>query len=290
MLPIHEYILWPNCNNNCKFCWQKKEKQFDEKQQLESIHLISEEVSKLKDSHVLFVGGEIFDIKNQNIVNAILTLFNMTIAKMIKGDIELLYINTNLLYDIHSYLINVLEVLNAKELLSRVHFTTSADEYGRFSYTKYGLFYDNLKYIRRLYDKLPIYVNMILTRQFCEDVLNDRFDIKEYQEALRVEINTIPYIKFGKVIEAPDKEMVFQTILHLDEQLPGYGIKYCDNFLLNQNIILQEVKKGKLIDVSSNKSDCGHSENFRKCYSDSNTCFVCDCAEIKKTLEEWYSL
>ena len=64
MLPIHEFILWNNCPNNCKFCWQKREKQQTHEEQLESIKLIYNAVKDLTDTHILFVGGEIFAEKN----------------------------------------------------------------------------------------------------------------------------------------------------------------------------------------------------------------------------------
>lgn len=287
MLPIHEYILWPNCTNNCKFCWQKKEKQLKISEQLDSVCIINKDVKDTKNTHVMFVGGEIFDGKNEIVNQALYTLFKTVIDKMERKEIELLYINTNLLYDTSIILDRILERIDTYKLIDRVHFTTSGDEYGRFDkIDRYCLFYENLSDIRKKYPTLPIYVNLILTKDFCEDVLSDGFNIKEYQDMHKIEVNTIPYIKFGKIIDPPSREQVFQTIMKLDEQLPGYGLKYCNNFLLNQNIILQKVQDGKLIDISSDKNKCKHSENFTNCYSDSDACFVCDCKELKKIFKE----
>jgi len=286
-LPIHEYILWNNCTNNCAFCWQKKEKILRRDEQLDSICVIDKDVKTLNNTHVMFVGGEIFDGKDEVINQALYTLFKTVLDKMERKEIELLYINTNLLYNTSIILDRILTRIDTHKLIDRIHFTTSGDEYGRFSnLDQYNLFYENLINIRKTYPTLPIYVNLILTKKFCEDVLSDKFNIKEYQETYKVEVNTIPYIKFGKVINAPTKEQVFQTIMKLDEQLPGYGLKYCNNFLLNQDIILQKVQNGKLINISSNKNTCKHSENFTRCYSDSNSCFVCDCKELKKIFKE----
>ena len=108
MLPINEFILWNNCSNNCKFCWQKLEKQQTLTEKFKSIELVKEAVKDLKNSHILFVGGEIFDSKNKDLNNALLSLFDLTTDKMLKNDVELLYINTNILYNIETILLPVL--------------------------------------------------------------------------------------------------------------------------------------------------------------------------------------
>lgn len=286
MLPINEFILWNNCSNNCKFCWQKKEKQQTLNEHFKSIKLVKEAVKELKASHVLFVGGEIFDNKNKDLNNELLSLFDLTTDKMLKGDIELLYINTNILYDIDVILMPVLNLIQRKNLIERVHFTTSGDENGRFSDNHSSNdFYANLQIIRDTFPKLLIYVNIILTKSFCENILSEQFNINDYESFYKVEVNTIPYIKFGKEIEAPTRNQVFKTLIKLDEQLPGYLIKYCNNFLLNQDIILRKYENDKLINISSDKSKCTHSENFTRCYSDSNECFVCDCGKLKELME-----
>lgn len=287
MLPIHEFILWNNCPNNCKFCWQKREKQQTHEEQLESIKLIYDAVKGLTNTHILFVGGEIFAEKNTIINSQLFKLFKLTCEKMLKNEIELCYINTNILYDIHELLLPVLNMIKDYKLENRIHFTTSGDGDGRFSNSfSMKQFYFNLTEIRNLFPDLLIYVNIILTRSFCNDVLSEKFNIAEYENNYNVKVNTIPYIKFGKDIKAPTRETVFKTILKLNEQLPGYGTEYCNNFLLNQNIILQKSENGKLVNISSNKSKCGHSENFKKCYSDSNECFVCDCKVLKEIMEK----
>jgi len=287
MLPIHEFILWNNCPNNCKFCWQKKEKQQTYEERIESIKLVYNTVENLKDTHVLFVGGEIFADKDTTINSQLFQLFKLTCEKMLKNEIELCYINTNILYNIHTLLLPVLNMIKDYNLENRIHFTTSGDGAGRFSNSfSMKQFYFNLIKIRNLFPTLPIYVNIILTKPFCNDVLSEKFNIANYENDYKVEVNTIPYIKFGKDIEAPTRETVFKTIFKLNEQLPGYGIKYCNNFLLNQDIILQKSENGKLFNISSNKSKCSHSENFKRCYSDSNECFVCDCKILKEMMEK----
>lgn len=290
MLPINEFILWNNCNNDCKFCWQRKEKQQTVAHKLESLMLVKETVSDLFDTHVLYVGGETLAETNQVIIKSLNDLYDLTFDKMKRNEIDQLYINTNILYDINTQLVPILNKAREFDLIRRIHFTTSGDNYGRFrndgTNSSDELFYDNLYEIRHKYPDLPIYVNIILTDDFCNDVLDNSFDISTYEGRHQVMVNTIPYIKFGAVIGAPTREKVFNTLIKLNEQMPGYLLKYCDNFLLNQKIILHKYDSdnGVLDDVSSDKSLCGHSENFKRCYSDSDECFVCDCKQLKEQL------
>lgn len=283
--PINEFLLWNNCNNNCKFCWQKKEKQSSKEERLESIRLVYERIHDLKNSHVLFVGGEIFSETDESVLYGLNRLFELTFNKMLKNEIEICYINTNILYDTNILLIPILNKLKDLGLEKRVHFTTSGDYHGRFVGTEH-LFYDNLKLIREQFKDLYIISNIILTKPFCDDILADRFNIKEYMDKYQVDVNTIPYIKYGKAIAAPERETVFKALLHLNEQNPGYLVRYCNNFLLNQPILLRQYKDHKLVFVGSDKSPCGHSENFKRCYSDSDECFVCDCAILKDLAKE----
>lgn len=284
MLPINEFLLWNNCNNNCKFCWQRIEDMSTKEEKLLAIQLVKEYLRDLTNSHTLFVGGELFCETDPEIVYRLYDLFQFNVSKMLSGELDLCYINTNILYDISPLLLPVLTLLEDNGLLHRVHFTTSGDKYGRFTKKSRLLFYKNLQLLRKLYPDLMIIVNLILTKDFCEDILNDKFDLGLYMNQYQIDVNTIPYIKYGDDIKAPSRELVFKTLYKLDKQAPGYLLKYCNNFLLGQDIILHKYIKGQLIDVTSRKSMCGHSENFTLCYSDSDHCFICDCDTIRSTL------
>lgn len=285
ILPMYEFLLWNNCNNNCKFCWQKKEKQSTLNEQLEAIALTMDYIKQLQNAHVLVIGGEIFAETNIDIKFNLYGLFLHIIDKMLKNEIDQCYINTNILYNLDSLLIPVLEAFKAVNLITRIHFTTSADEFGRFAnHTSKNLFYNNLNKLRELYPDLYIICNIILTDHFCNMILNDEFNLQEYMDKYKVDVNTIPYIKYGHEIGAPTRKKVFDTLLKLNQQCPDYLLKYTNNFLLGQEIVLHQYKDGVLVNVTSDKSICNHSENFKRCYSDSEECFICDCAKLRKTV------
>ena len=63
-----------------------------------------------------------------------------------------------------------------------------------------------------------------------------------------------------------------------------YKDEYINNYLVGQEFNLHQYKNSKLVNVTADKSKCGHSENFKNCYSDSDSCFVCDCKELKEVL------
>ena len=98
--PVYEFLLWDNCNNHCKFCWQRENPRLFNKSQREIIlnnviKFINSNKFK-KDSHILIVGGEIFD--NPSDFELLDTFFCQILEFMINGTIDLLYINTNLIY------------------------------------------------------------------------------------------------------------------------------------------------------------------------------------------------
>ncbi len=99
--PIYEFILWDNCSNNCKFCWQKQQNSYSTDEMKDrSIDLVKNFICSENfeiGSHVLLVGGEIFDTMDHKICDKIKMLISLIIGKMIASEIDLFYINTNLL-------------------------------------------------------------------------------------------------------------------------------------------------------------------------------------------------
>ena len=117
MLPINEFLLWNNCNNNCAFCWQRKDIQSTLQEQLEAIELTENYIKTLKDSHVLIIGGEIFSEIKPEIKAGLYELFMQIAEKMINNEIELCYINTNILYDMNSLLLPILSIFEGLNLI-----------------------------------------------------------------------------------------------------------------------------------------------------------------------------
>lgn len=313
MQKVYEFLLWNNCSNNCTFCHQRNhERKIDDKiltpkEQVESLKecqrfLDSNEFEK--GNHILLVGGEIFDIKSQIAKHALIDLLKFIKDKMCLNDIDLLYINTNLLYEDTALLNWFLTLYQANGLLERIKFTTSYDMIGRFtSRERELLFYHNLKYITDTYSNIHIVVNTVLTNEACKRICKDKFGadylleylkdqnkdnftIKDWIDYFKVDINTIPYIKldYDEAPQMPKKAIVFETLLHIDRIIPGYLKSYADNIALKQEKVLYEYNKNKkeFEYCSSKLAECGHSVNFQLSFADSNECFPCAIQKLVK--------
>ena len=313
MQKVYEFLLWNNCSNNCTFCHQRNhERKIDDKiltpeEQVESLKecqrfLDSNEFEK--GNHILLVGGEIFDIKSQITKYALIDLLKFIKDKMCLNDIDLLYINTNLLYEDTELLNWFLTLYQANNLLERIKFTTSYDIIGRFtSKERELLFYRNLKYITDTYSNIHVVVNTVLTNEACKRICEDKFGadylleylkdqnkdnftIKDWIAYFKVDINTIPYIKldYNEAPQMPKKAVVFETLLHIDRIIPGYLKSYADNIALKQEKALYEYNKNRkeFEYCSSRLAECGHSVNFQLSFTDSNECFPCAIQKLVK--------
>lgn len=311
MKKVYEFLIWNNCGNNCTFCHQRshakktQDKILSPEEQIDSINKCrSFLVDKFeKGNHILLVGGEIFDTPNKQVQNALKSLFDQVIDQMLKNEIDLLYLNTNLIYSNTDLLYYFLDKISYHNLFDRLHFTTSYDTVGRFNCPASELlFYKNLKALTDTYENIKIVVNTVLTKNASEKICNDMFGadyllkylkeqgkdkctIKDWMDYFKVDINTIPYIRLNnaEAPEMPDKNTVFTTLLHIDSIIPGYLERYANNIGLKQEKLLFEYNKvdKDYIFCSSKNSNCGHSENFKLSFSDSDKCFPC---EIKKLL------
>ncbi len=277
--PVYEFILWPNCNNHCKFCPQREDK--DLLNHLQKIMVLNKVLEFLdsenftKGSHILIVGGEIFD--DIKIEEQLGKFFDKIIDKMLKEEIDLTYMNTNLLYDM-DMLKGIINKFKDKGLFDRLKFTTSYDLEGRFNDRTKVLFENNLKLLRESYNDLHIVVNTILTKTTCQSIIDETFNPKEFCDTYKCDINLIPYIIYNKELSA-SRDMIFKALMKMNELEPSYLRRYIDNFDLPQDKLLYQYKNGELEFCSSDHSECGHSENF-KMYSDKGTCFICDLKEL----------
>lgn len=252
---------------------------------LDSINKTIEFVKQIKDnSHVLLVGGELFDKKNSQIVNKLKYIFDLVQQQQLNGNIDLLYINTNLLYDDLSLLDYVLEQAYTFNLLNKIKFTTSYDIDGRFGSTKdQMLFINNFYHVKNKFDlanqNIDIVVNTILTDRACK-FIQDNLDLVNYVLNEVCYVNFIPYIAFDSILR-PTRKQVLSTLQKIDSVHDGYLKKYIRNFDLKQPKLIYKYNKltSQLEFASADMNECGHGINFTK-YSDEQTCFICDIKEV----------
>lgn len=301
--PIIEFLLWNDCSahGKCAFCWQQAKhecsKFLNNEEKINSINCVSKfldnnfvklsngEDNKYTGNHILLVGGEIFDIESDLVKKELISLIEKIIKMMNNNEIELLYVNTNLLYKDITLLDWFLNTIKINKLFDRLRFTTSWDIAGRFeTEEKEEIFDTNLKKIRKNYPEAHIVVNSILTKQYCEKVIENPNFVKDFQEKYDVQVNTIPYIVLTDWL-APTKGQVMKALLSINSVIYGYIEKYVTNFSLPQPKLLYEYNSidKNLIYCSSDIDSCGHSENFKNYCTDSKACYICD---IKKLLSK----
>lgn len=281
--PIYEFLMWDNCNNNCKFCFQRKSpRNFTiEKQSFicDSVVKFIKSNQYTPNNHVLIVGGEIFD--NIKRYEFLYDFFDELTNMMVSRHIDLLYLNTNLLYNetCFTMLKSILELFLEKNVIDRLKFTTSYDLEGRFKTQKAKeLFLRNLNELTNI-PSLHTVTNLILTKNVCEAILEDKFNIFNFQEKNHTQINMIPYIIFDQSLTAP-RDMIFNCLRKIDEENPEFIKQFLFELDMKQpRILLQSTPNGEFIEKTCMNSGCGHSINFKK-YSSSNSCFVCDIKTI----------
>ena len=287
--PIYEFLVWDNCNNNCKFCFQRENPRlFDHNNRKmilnEVIKFIDSDKFK-KGSHILICGGEIFDKPRD--FNILYDFFEQIIERMNSNIIDLLYLNTNLIYENIAGLFNILDMIKDNHLFERLKFTTSYDLEGRFSSVPMPttlqlpevVMLDNLVSIKNEYPDIHIVTNTILTKPVCQKIINGEYNIRDWMEKYQCYVNLIPYIVLDKELMATRNE-IFKALNIVEKQAEGYVRRWIDNLDLKQEKWLYIYKNNEWQFVSCEwDKECGHSVNFKR-YSDSGHCFVCDLKEL----------
>ena len=275
--PIYEFLVWDNCNNNCKFCFQRENPRlfnFNTRKLIldETLRFI-ESANFLKGSHVLICGGELFDKESD--FEILLNFFNTICEKMLNNEIDLLYINTNLIYKNLNGLLNVLDLIQKYNLFSRLKFTTSFDLKGRFKSEEIKqLMLNNLLFIKNKYSDCNIVTNIILTKDVCEGILENTFDLTAFMLKYKCWVNLIPYIIYDKSLAASRSD-IFKALITINNKNPNYLKEYIPNICIKQDKLLYLYENGQFNFCSCKLNDCGHSINFKR-YSEKNTCFCCD--------------
>lgn len=279
---IYEFLVWDNCNNNCKFCFQREHPRLfnkDKRQNIldETIKFIQSD-KFIKGSHILICGGEIFDKPSD--FEILDSFFCKILEFMVNGTIDLLYINTNLIYKDLTGVVQLIRRIQTLNLFDRLKFTTSYDLEGRFkSKDDENLMLSNLKLLTGIYKDLKVVSNTILTKPVCESIISGQFSVKEFMETYHCWVNLIPYIVLDESL-TPSREKIFSALKKVDGECEGYLQKYVPNMAITQEKWLYMYKDNGFKFCSCEIDPvCGHSINFKR-YSSSGTCFCCDIKEV----------
>ena len=296
-VPMKEYLLWSNCPNNCQFCWQKKmnkpETLLNDEEKIQAIDAVINDIDTIGYTDILIVGGEVYCPQTPEVTAKLYELFDMITARIRDDKTRLLYINTNLLYSDYSMLEHIIYSLEIDKR-SRLRFTTSYDISGRYAdESAKQVFINSLRWLVNPHWHVSTAVNMILTKPFCQAVMNKEFSLSSFvqnecENYPPSYINTIPYIPLGPDDPLkPTEHEVFTTLRMIEEDQPHYLRYYIEQYDTYQDRVLKEYRKGQgLVECSSSYLDCGHNSNYTKVFDD-GSCYVC---RIKDELSDTTNL
>lgn len=294
LVPMHEFLLWNNCNNNCSFCYQKeygiggdnpndftlssleKQKSISEYKALLQSIIERESVFDL-----LLVGGELFPIET-DVKSGFFNLVDEIHNYIIQGKIRYLYLNTNLLYDDTQDLTTLLDKLC--DYHENLKFTTSFDFAGRFHTSSQKiLFLQNLLYISSTYPKLHIVCNTIITTGLFSAIKNNNNVLLEMENKYNIEIFLLPYNPYCKALELSDKQ-ILELLFMLTERDKARLFNCMQNLQLNQLRKLYKYSriKNEIVHIPAKYNNCSHPSAWAM-FSDE--CILCKWIRIKNQFQ-----
>lgn len=303
-----QYSVWPNCNNNCKFCLRKERLPYSYEQQVQSIQNICSNIQHIDWTQypygVSLLGGELYNIKDARLQSMFLQLVNCIIDDVIMpldNDECKISSVTNGIYD-PSFLFTVADLIKSKVGIKHLDVNFSYDiKYRYSSECARKQVINNINAFHDRYD-YRVGVQMILTQYVIDAVKTGKFDIRAFvDENIPGNIITFLYphpIATGHALH--DFNFKRSDFLHFLNYLRSYNYEMFLNFIYstrNSSTFkytgLRERKKIFNIDcnqqpvLSDGKEtispECGHSVLYR-CYADSDKCVLCDILKFDNTI------
>lgn len=191
-----QFNMWKNCNNNCRFCFNRGQKKSDTLDKLEILRFVKNKLLHediLQFNEIGFIGGEFFDIEldDEQIKTKFYELFNICKTLYDNGTLEKICIATHLIYDINIHLIPFIKFLKEINLFDITLFCTSYDTVYRFKNTKdCELWKSNMLYISKNFNT-KIHTEVIITKNLIEQIESNIFDILEFEKTYNTKIDFI---------------------------------------------------------------------------------------------------
>lgn len=222
-----QFELWKDCNNKCLFCFNDNSKTCVQNK-IERINFVLDEMDKYTDiEQIGFIGGEFFDgqLETDELKNLFIKLINKAINK---ENIKRVLVTTSLLFLNFSDLEYVLRSIDNTEKLM---ICTSWDTKYRFNRPWSKLLWENnLNWIQKHFSNVRIHVEILPTQWHIEDVLNNKFNIKDFENKYRVKVD---YTDLNSGFNYKDK-------YEFQEHVPGFFPKRNDFLRFIQKVYEEE--------------------------------------------------
>lgn len=222
------FELWKTCKNHCLFCVDRLQKE-----SIESVNrnfdVFLYEAKNINECEAVgMLGGELFDgtMEDLKITDKFYDLLNVFIDKYNNNKLKQICMTSNFLYiDLTPIKNCITYLINHGILQKDILLTTSYDTKGRFlKKDSESIWKSNTMMMRNLFPDIHYHCEIILTNDFCEQVLYNKFHLDEFKSWWKSTINfNQPYVG-----------LKFDTKEEFE--------KVCPNFFLKRNIFLKFCK------------------------------------------------
>lgn len=180
-----QYELWKDCSNGCPFCYNRNQPKEDNKvaRMTYIMNLMkSDEVNAYNTMG--FIGGELFntDLLNSIEQETFVQLMDLSANLVLSGNIERVYVTSNLIYKDRSLLERVLILLQNKGVLNHYCLCTSWDYKYRFkTESDKKLWEENMLFVKDNFPEMMLHVETILTQALIDAVMRGELDLSMFK-------------------------------------------------------------------------------------------------------------
>lgn len=233
-----QFELWKECNNNCRFCFSRLQKDVDKVNSMEEIYKILSSSIVHEYDIIGFIGGEFFNgqINTNKIHDKFYLLINKIIEYLNNNTIKQFYITATLIQNSHDDLIEFLDYIESHNLIDRILLCTSYDVKYRFHNNRgKELWEQSIKLLHDKYPRLKIHVEIICTQALIDAMMNNEFDLVEFKKEFNVDVDFL------------EPNTAFETVEEFKKRLPV--------FLPTRNSFLMWVKRfcvvERIVDINT---------------------------------------
>lgn len=299
---VLQFGVFPNCNGSCDFCLREERIPYNKEKQLWMIENIKKNITVIDWNDkfkfgISLLGGEIFYVTDKDVQNALLSLIDDIIEKILKvSPVARFSTVTNGNYD-PSFLYQCIDKIVNAVGIQAVDVNFSYDLKYRFKNEESRLrVLKNINEFHKKYDYM-VGVQMILTQYVIDLWKNGKFDVNDFIEQNipgnmlcflyphkihtglvlnDFQFNRKDFFKFVRYLKTRNDE-IYLSFLQSTKNSAIF--KYTG---LKERGLLGPYEEPKLSDGKEIINEtCGHSTLYQ-CYSDCNKCMLCDLQVLDK--------
>lgn len=249
-----QFELWKECPNNCTFCYNKGI--VFKRNKLKSMQFIKEKLlSKETDSYdrIGFIMGEAFSgqLHTTKEHDLFYELIDILIEKIKKQKAKQILITASLIYSDLTNWIEFCNKLKDNNVEKDFLICTSYDTIGRFNEIKKEHWINTITTTQKLYPNIKFHIETIITEDFLQKVITNNFDIKNFENEYKCNIDYIvPFIGYSNLYKTKQEmQQIIPDFFPKRETL----YKFLQYVYSNNIFTVEDLKKFISIDLHSDK-------------------------------------